>query len=70
VVEEIMHYQSTTGRLLPKAPLVGLIREIMGDIEVGLPVDHPRKANRIQREALDAIIEAVEDFVLHCFQGS
>jgi len=60
-----MHDWRTTGRILPSSVMAALIKEVMQNV-VGFY--DPRKANRMQRQALNTIITVVE-FMLSVLTG-
>ncbi|CAN1169119.1 Histone H3-like centromeric protein CENH3 [Linum perenne] len=59
-LREIRHYQKTTGFLIAVAPFIRLVRMITQEFS--------NEVNRWQAEALVALQEAAEDFLVHLFE--
>ena len=59
-LQEIRRFQRTHDLLLPKAPFARLVREITNDLGPGL---------RFQKNALEALQEAAESFLVSMFEG-
>ncbi|XP_010326926.1 histone H3-like centromeric protein CENH3 isoform X1 [Solanum lycopersicum] len=61
-LREIRHFQKTWDLLIPAAPFIRLVREISHFYAPGV--------TRWQAEALIAIQEAAEDFLVHLFEDA
>ncbi|CAN0877711.1 Histone H3-like centromeric protein CENH3 [Linum grandiflorum] len=59
-LREIRHFQKTIGFLIPVAPFIRLVKMISQEFSSGV--------NRWQAEALVALQEAAEDFLVHLFE--
>lgn len=62
VFREIRRYQSTTNFLIPKFPFAKLIRDVL--------IEYGESAYRIQPEALQALQEAAETYLVQYFEDS
>ncbi|KAI4342981.1 hypothetical protein MLD38_027537 [Melastoma candidum] len=61
-LREIRHYQKSINLLIPAAPFIRTVREITGNLAPGI--------SRWTAEALLAIQEAAEDFLVHLFEDA
>ena len=61
-LKEIRKYQKTTNMLIPRLPFARLVREIMQQ--------HTTDTFRIQAEALMALQEAAEAYLVHLFEDT
>ncbi|WCJ22390.1 Histone H3 [Euphorbia peplus] len=61
-LREIRRYQKSVELLIPAAPFIRLVRELTGQYSTSV--------NRWQAEALVALQEAAEDFMVHLFEDS
>ena len=60
--QEIKKYQKSIDPIIPKAPFLGLVKEIMDK--------YSNRVDQIQSVALEALQEASEDIVVSIFQDS
>jgi histone H3 len=60
-LREIKRYQKTTELLIPKAPFIRVVKEIINDICMGAGF-------RIQRQALEALQESAEAVLVGEFE--
>ena len=70
IMNEIRHYQAVCHeKLIPLLPFTRLVKEIFGVLErkmrEELPMINPPQGYRIQKEALDALQTAAEDYLTH-----
>ncbi|RYN35212.1 hypothetical protein AA0119_g9514 [Alternaria tenuissima] len=65
--QEVVHYQRSTGTIIPKGKMVRLVKSAMNAFEGEYQDGHPSKATRMTKDALETIHEALEEVVTAFF---